>query len=265
MDNINAETGEINDIDEARANDAGEGEATVVRTTTRIPPGVYEAEYVRHVTRPPYKGKGKPKLYVYFKIVTPGPGEGSELPRYYNVDSLDAKGPRESGGFSVTDRQDYYKDFCRIVGDPKRHNRISPAAMRGKRVSVRVADVVADDAGELLIGGSAYSKITAVIGCADVLAEAPPPSEATTSSEADTVTSPLFQEFWDAWPDSVRKTRRGDCWKLWRDRSYDAVAADIMDHVSAMLDSSEWNSTDGDFVVAPYKYLNERHWEGWRD
>ena len=104
-----------------------------------VTPGDYEATYVRHETRLLMSGAA-PKLVVWFRIMTPGPCEGVELPRYYNVLALNGR-PRPSGGFKVGAGSDYYSDLVSIVGKPDRRDRLSPIAFKGRVLRIRVRSV----------------------------------------------------------------------------------------------------------------------------
>lgn len=68
-----------------------------------------------------------------------------------------------------------------------------------------------------------------------------------------------FLGFWTAWPKNERKGAKGKCWSLWQRSNFDALATDILAHVTTMKDSDSWR---GGFVPAPFVYLSQRRWEG---
>ena len=74
-----------------------------------------------------------------------------------------------------------------------------------------------------------------------------------------------FPEFWQAWPKSRRKDRKGLCEALWRDKRLAEQTETILRHVRFMAASPEWQRTaddGGDFIPAPQVYLRQRRWEG---
>lgn len=67
-----------------------------------------------------------------------------------------------------------------------------------------------------------------------------------------------FQEFWDGWPKTERKTAKAECLKRWRLRKLDTHADEILLHITAMKATRQWQ--DG-FEPAPLTYLNQKRWE----
>lgn len=126
-----------------------------------ITPGRYEGVYVRHETSL-YKGV-TPKVYVYFKITSPGPFEGMVLARYYNVRALIGK-PRQAGGFWVGKRSDYYREFVLVADRAGRRDRLSPVAFKGKVIAVEVGNVCEDGNGRSITKDAQYSTITRILG-----------------------------------------------------------------------------------------------------
>lgn len=71
-----------------------------------------------------------------------------------------------------------------------------------------------------------------------------------------------FQDFWAAWPQSLRKGGKGKCEDVWAKRHLDAEADEIVAHVKAMGQTTEWRKEAGQYVPAPLVYLNGRRWDG---
>lgn len=70
-----------------------------------------------------------------------------------------------------------------------------------------------------------------------------------------------FAEFWKAYPPTVRKAAKQQCWDKWRRRELDPQAAQIVAHVKAMSASEAWRKDGGAFVPAPLVYLNQSRFE----
>ncbi|WP_334158516.1 YdaU family protein [Achromobacter insolitus] len=77
-------------------------------------------------------------------------------------------------------------------------------------------------------------------------------------SSADADHADRFQEFWETWPVTQRRTAKAECAKKWRLRKLDSVADQIVAHVAAMKGTKQWQ--DG-FEPAPLTYLNQKRWE----
>ena len=71
-------------------------------------------------------------------------------------------------------------------------------------------------------------------------------------------TSNRFDEFWSAWPSSKRKIAKAECLKKWQKGNLDEKADQIIKHVNAMKESSQWK--DG-YDPAPMTYLNQARYE----
>lgn len=67
-----------------------------------------------------------------------------------------------------------------------------------------------------------------------------------------------FQEFWESWPRTDRKTAKAECLKKWKLRGLDAHADQILLHLAAMKGTKKWQ--DG-YEPAPLTYINQKHWE----
>lgn len=67
-----------------------------------------------------------------------------------------------------------------------------------------------------------------------------------------------FPEFWEVWPSSSRKVAKAKCAEIWKRRKLDAVAEQIIGHVTAMKATQQWSTG---FEPAPTTYLSQRRWE----
>lgn len=75
---------------------------------------------------------------------------------------------------------------------------------------------------------------------------------------------PGFALFWKTWPASDRKQAKGKCLDAWKKAGAEPHAALVVAHVSAMK-SGPWQRDGGQYIPAPFTYLNQRRWEGAAD
>lgn len=71
-----------------------------------------------------------------------------------------------------------------------------------------------------------------------------------------------FGRFWVEWPAGKRKESRGKCVEAWVSKGLEAIADEIVAHVIAKRDGTDWAHDAGQYVEAPLVYLNQRRWEG---
>ena len=69
---------------------------------------------------------------------------------------------------------------------------------------------------------------------------------------------PGFASFWNAWPNTQRKTAKTECLKKWRSRKLEAHTDKILAHVVAMKATETWRTG---FEPAPLTYINQSRWE----
>lgn len=127
-------------------------------TTNRAPsiaPGRYEAIYTHHETKFIYQC---PKVFVWFRIVSPGPAFDTMVYRAYRVRALTTK-QGKNGGFKASRGSDVYHDLGRILDIRLRPDRVSATALRGVVVSVSVRNVVKDHKQRPLLAWDQYSVI----------------------------------------------------------------------------------------------------------
>ena len=136
-----------------------------------------------------------------------------------------------------------------------------------------------EDAGEIVVGcfnASPYDR-TRWYSCADGLPKSAADDSAkarnvfpqecatyTSSYQVQTNTPPApkgeggrFEEFWGAWPQSVRKVGKKACADKWKRKGFDGIADDILAHLKTIKTSDQW--TRG-FEPAPLTYLNQERW-----
>jgi len=66
-----------------------------------------------------------------------------------------------------------------------------------------------------------------------------------------------FDVFWETWPKSPRKVGKAACEKKWNTKELDAIAEQIIEHVTQMKKTKQWQ--DG-FEPAPMTYINQGRW-----
>ncbi len=71
-----------------------------------------------------------------------------------------------------------------------------------------------------------------------------------------------FEQFWAAWPKSVRKGGKSVCLARWKKGLYDGCADQIVKHVEWMKTTDQWRKDNGAFIPAPLVYLNQQRWDG---
>lgn len=108
-----------------------------------VPPGEYEAYFDRWQTTALFGGRSK-KVILWFALATPGV-MGTRLPRYYNVKELKGR-PRLNGQFKVGPKSNFARDYCRLLGPPRRRGLFSVSRFENKifRIKVRTVKKGAD-------------------------------------------------------------------------------------------------------------------------
>lgn len=71
-----------------------------------------------------------------------------------------------------------------------------------------------------------------------------------------------FEDFWAAWPKSVRKGGKSTCLAKWNKLKLDTQADQIIKHVVWMKTTDAWKKANGDFIPAPLVYINQMRWDG---
>lgn len=104
----------------------------------------------------------------------------------------------------------------------------------------------------------------------------PPPKHKTINNKQETIkeiketTTPdgvlvpdqneTFNEFWQRYPKSMRKTSKSKCLEVWKRKKLSTQAKAIFDHLSAM--SAEYTKENCRYCPAPIAYLNSERWDG---
>ena len=71
-----------------------------------------------------------------------------------------------------------------------------------------------------------------------------------------------FARFWAAWPSHKRKGSKSKCLQLWCRKSLEGKADPIVAHVELCKASQDWRKQSGEFIPAPFVYLNGERWDG---
>ena len=103
-----------------------------------------------------------PKLFVWFRLVTPGPFHNVMVYRPYRVKKLTTKAGK-NGGFVASRMSDVYHDLGRILNLRLRPDRVSATALRGIIFRVRVRTVVKDYRGRAIPEWDRYSVVDALL------------------------------------------------------------------------------------------------------
>jgi hypothetical protein len=101
-----------------------------------IPEGQYNAVYLRHEVVTLRRFGNAPKVFIWFRIVDPGPAFGVELYRAYRVHK--ALGKRR---FTLRRDSELLLMLARILQIKQRPDRISLIDIKGKVLSIRVGNV----------------------------------------------------------------------------------------------------------------------------
>jgi hypothetical protein len=75
-----------------------------------ITPGEYELRFVYHETKRVFD---RPKLFMWFSIVSFGDHFEKRVPRYYGATRLIGK-PQRAGRFKVGHKSDFIREFCTL-------------------------------------------------------------------------------------------------------------------------------------------------------
>lgn len=137
-----------------------DGLGTLAGATALIPPGEYLLAFRHHEIVWQFC---RPKLVLYFRVVTPGPWFDVVLARYYAVRSVATKTRRKGGDFTCGQKGDYFREYCRVIGAPTRPDRITPLAYRNTVVMGEVVTVMTGHDRLPIPEGARYSKISRLV------------------------------------------------------------------------------------------------------
>ncbi len=79
---------------------------------------------------------------------------------------------------------------------------------------------------------------------------------------AQIVVESRFDEFWQAYPPTDRRTAKKQCFEKWQKNNLDAQADLIIAHVDEMRRTEQWRNG---FEPAALTYLNQQRWDGFGD
>ena len=71
-----------------------------------------------------------------------------------------------------------------------------------------------------------------------------------------------FEEFWQAWPRSPRKSGKALCKAKWVKMLCWTQSDTIIAHVKYMATTIDWKKDSGAFIPMPATYLNQMRWDG---
>lgn len=148
-----------------------------------VPAGTYEVVYLYDETiilaKGANKGRGVPKLVLWFKVISPGEAFDAKLPAYYNVDQVEGR-PRRYGGFKVGWRSNFMRDYATLFGEPARRNRIPMSRFEGCVIRAKVRTVMSTWKQKPLPAALHYSVIDELLSTTTAPTPAPSPTPAVT-------------------------------------------------------------------------------------
>ena len=121
-----------------------------------LPPGRYLVKFVGWSTCL-YLNR-QPKVKLQFQVCDPGCHQGAMLERWYNVKALIGQ-PRTSGKFRYGQRSSLFREYCGLVGDLARWDRLSLSALKPKLLAAQVRTVTTDHRQKPLHPRAHYSVI----------------------------------------------------------------------------------------------------------
>ena len=110
------------------------------RSCAPIPPGQYEATFTHHETAIVFKSA---KLFVWFRLVDPGPYFGVAIYKAYRVKALTGP-PRRNGGYIIGRNSDVAKMLVKTCDVKNRPDRLSAHMLAGKVLTISVRTVTTD-------------------------------------------------------------------------------------------------------------------------
>ena len=123
-----------------------------------VPSGEYESVFMHHETAIAFN---VPRVFLHFKIMTPGEHFEKVLYRAYRVQSTSGK-RRKGTAFKVSLRSDYVREMANLL-NLLRLDRISPAMLKNKIIKVRVEEVSRDHKQRVIPKVLRYSVIRELI------------------------------------------------------------------------------------------------------
>jgi hypothetical protein len=138
-----------------------------------IPDAVYEAVLTHYEGCVMHSWKNAAKVYLHFKIVTPGEHFGTRVYRAYNVRRLRGKvgkvgTPQKNCGFAVGRRSELLRMLVRVLDLRIRPDRVSLLKLKGSVLRIRTRTVTkgaAEDGRQIeLPAALRYSVVADILG-----------------------------------------------------------------------------------------------------
>ncbi len=104
-----------------------------------VPDAIYEATFVRHNTALAFGNS--PTVFLWFKLVTPGPNFETELFRAYRVKALMGRPSKTGGQFKLSPNSLLFKDLGAIADYKLKPSRVSLSILRNCVLEVRTRTV----------------------------------------------------------------------------------------------------------------------------
>lgn len=128
----------------------------------RIVDGDFEAVFVRHETALLFKTG---KVFLWFRIVAPGPHFGVEICRPYRCREIIGR-PGKGGRFKLNRGSDLFKDLARLLDVARRPDRISLHDLRGPVWVIRTRTVDHDHRQRPIPEAARYSVVSEILHAA---------------------------------------------------------------------------------------------------
>lgn len=110
------------------------------RACPAIPEAEYEAVFTHHETALSFS---TPKVFLWFRIIEPGPYFGLNIYRAYRVRKLKNK-PGRNSGFKVAANSDLFVSVCKVLDERGRPDRFSLQRLKGVILKIRTRTVKRD-------------------------------------------------------------------------------------------------------------------------
>ncbi len=140
---------------------AEECEVDYGRACPTIPVGVYQAVFTHYETAMVFR---TPKAFLWFRIIEPGPYFGLVIYRPYRLKALKGN-PRKNGGVLLGGNAELTRMLVRVLHIKVRLKRLSPHALAGKVLRIKVRTVTTDYKQRDIPEPLRYSVVDDVVGC----------------------------------------------------------------------------------------------------
>ena len=124
-----------------------------------IPSGKYSVTFLHHELGMAFK---VPRLFLHFRVVTPGDYFGETVYRAFRVRSATIK-KRKGGAFKVSRNSDYVREMVTLLNLRGRLDRISPLILRDKVLQAEIGEVTRDHKQREIPSALQYSVVRKLI------------------------------------------------------------------------------------------------------